>query len=160
VLDLPPVWPIAEDFFQEYRLTNRLSFQSCDFWEEPIPHGADAYGLGFILHDWDDLGGSILLSKLAEAARSGALLIVGEYLLNDDKTGPLFVARQNLNMMVAARGRERTAREYGDWIAEFGFELERIQPTSKGKHFLITRRLPAAARQVTGLTHWARQGAL
>jgi hypothetical protein len=42
--------------------------------------------------------------------------------------------------LVAARGRERTAREYADWIAEFGFDLQRIYPTSWGKHFLIARR--------------------
>jgi predicted O-methyltransferase YrrM len=139
VFDLPPVRPIAEDFFHRYGLAARLSFMEGDFFENPIPAGFDAYSLGFILHDWDREGGSFLLRKIAEATRPGGLLIIGEYVLNDNRTGPRYVARSDLNMLVAARGRERTAGEYQEWIKEFGFQLQRIQPTSKGKHFLIAQ---------------------
>ena len=139
VLDLAPVQPIAEKHISEQNLTDRLSFQAADFFNDPLPSGCDAYSLGFILHDWDSHTGSYLLEKIAEAIRPGGLLIIGESLLDDDRTGPLHVARNNLNMMVVARGRERTAKEYSDWISEFGFELERIQPTEE-KDFLIARR--------------------
>lgn len=139
VFDLPPVQPIAEDFFCRYSLSNRLRFHSGDFWSDPLPPGADAYGLGFVLHDWDELGGSLLLDKIAKASRPGGLLLVGEFLLNDDRTGPLFVARQDLNMLVAARGRERSASEYRDWLAKHGFSLEKIYPVSNGKNYLIAR---------------------
>ncbi|WP_162913223.1 methyltransferase [Rhodospirillaceae bacterium SYSU D60014] len=140
VFDLPAVGPVAEDFFRQYGLADRLNFHGGDFWEDPIPAGADCYSLGFILHDWDMEGGSHILARIAEAVRPGGLLIIGEYLLNEDRTGPLHVARMDLNMLVAARGRERTAREYAEWIGAFDFELQRIQPTSMGKHFLIARR--------------------
>ncbi len=141
IYDLPPVRPIAEEFVRAAGMADRITFHAGNFWEDPIPDGADAYSLGFVLHDWHTGGGSLLLEKVASAARPAALLIIGEYLLNDDRTGPLHVARQDLNMLVAARGRERTAREYEDWIREFGFALRRIQPTSHGKHFLIAERV-------------------
>jgi hypothetical protein len=64
----------------------------------------------------------------------------GEYVLNDDKTGPRFVARSDPNMLVAARGREWTAAEYGAWVHTCGFTLQGIYQTSTGKHFLIARR--------------------
>ncbi len=143
VFDLPPLQPVAEDFFGAYGLSGRLAFHAGDFWQDPVPEGADAYALGFILHDWDRAGGSILLQKVAEAARPGGLHIIGEYLLNDEKTGPRHVARQDLNMLVAARGRERSAEEYRTWIAQYGFEMERVQRTLHGKHFLIARYQPA-----------------
>jgi hypothetical protein len=139
VFDLPTVRPIAEGFIHGEGLADRLSFHGGDFWEDPLPAGADAYSLGFVLHDWDTEGGSRLLGKIAEASRPGGLLILGEYLLNDEGTGPLFVARQDLNMLVAARGRERSAAEYGRWLAEHGFELEKIYPVSNGKNFLVAR---------------------
>lgn len=139
VFDLPPVRPIAEDFFGRYSLSGRLRFQPGDFWSDPLPAGADAYSLGFVLHDWDERGGSILLDKIAKASRPGGLLLVGEFLLNEDRTGPLFVARQDLNMLVAARGRERSASEYRDWIARHGFSLEKIYPVSNGKNYLVAR---------------------
>lgn len=107
--------------------------------EDPVPEEADAYVLGFILHDWSKEDGSVLLQKIAEASAPGDLLIIGESLLNENKTGPLHVARSDLNMMVAARGRERTAREDFDWIAPFGFVPERVHLTTHGKHYLIAR---------------------
>lgn len=146
VLDLPPVRSIAEDHFRRHGLSERLRFHAADFWNDPIPAGADAYGLGFVLHDWDDGGGSFLLDKLSKAARPGALLIVGEYLLDEDRTGPRFVARQDLNMLVAARGRERTAGEYRAWLARFGFEVERVCHAWHGKHFLVARRVAEGSR--------------
>jgi hypothetical protein len=106
---------------------------------DPLPPRADAYSLGFVLHDWDELGGSIVLEKIAQASRPGGLLLVGEFLLNEDRTGPLFVARQDLNMLVAARGRERSAPEYRQWLAKHGFSLEKIYPVSNGKNYLVAR---------------------
>jgi acetylserotonin N-methyltransferase len=146
VLDLPPVRPIAEGFIREAGLSDRLSFEAGDFWEDPLPAGADAYSLGFILHDWDRAGGDLILGKLAEAAPAGALLILGEYLLNDEKDGPLHVARQDLNMLISARGRERSASEYAAWVREFGFELEEIFLTDGGKNFMTARKLPVGAK--------------
>lgn len=141
VFDLPQVEPIAEEYFREAGLADRLDAQAGDFHNDPIPAGADAYHLGFVLHDWDTETGSMLLGKIAEAAPRGAYLIIGEYFLNDRKTGPLFVARSDLNMLVAAEGRERSAGEYAEWAKEFGFEFERIRLTSEGKNFLVTRKL-------------------
>lgn len=141
VLDLSPVEPIATDYIEANNLSDRLGFQACDFFHDPLPEGKDAYSLGFILHDWHDEAGSFILYRLSKAMPSNGLLIIGEYLLDNDRTGPMHVARSDLNMMVAARGKERTAREYEDWIEEFGFQLERIQPTSKGKNFLLARKV-------------------
>lgn len=138
VLDLPQVRPIAEEYISNHDLEDRLSFEGADFFNDPLPEGADAYSLGHILHDWDEAAGSHLLEKIANSIQPGGLLIIGESLFNEDRTGPLHVARNDLNMLVVARGRERTAQEYEDWIGEFGFELERIEPTEE-KDFLIAR---------------------
>jgi SAM-dependent methyltransferase len=140
VYDLPQVMPIAEDFIRDHHVNGRIKFQGGNFWDDPIPEGADAYSLGFVLHDWDTEGGSFLLDKIAKAIRPGGLLIIGEYLLCNDRAGPVYVTRMDLNMMVAARGRERTSEEYRGWISGFGFELMNIYPTAKGKHFLTARQ--------------------
>jgi predicted O-methyltransferase YrrM len=140
LFDLPQVQPIAEDFIHAHKMSNRIRFHSGDFWKDAIPQGADAYSLGFILHDWDTDSGSFILDKIAKAIRPGGLLIIGEYLLNAERTGPVHVTRMDLNMLVAAHGRERTAEEYREWIGGFGFELIKMYPTSKGKHFLLGRQ--------------------
>jgi 3-hydroxy-5-methyl-1-naphthoate 3-O-methyltransferase len=140
IFDLPHVRPIAEDLVKEHGLSDRISFHPGDFFADPIPAGSDAYSLGFVLHDWDDNAGSMLLWKIHEAARPGATLILGEYLLTGDRSGPLRVARQDLNMLVAARGRERSMEEYIEWMDRCGFEFEQVFLTRNGKNFLIARR--------------------
>lgn len=145
VLDLPPVEPITSDYVAGHNLEERISFRACDFFNDPLPEGKDAYALGFILHDWHDEAGSFILYRVSQAMPLGGWLIIGEYLLDNDRTGPLHVARSDLNMMVAARGKERTAEEYENWIEEFGFELERIQPTSTGKNFMLARKVRTVA---------------
>lgn len=139
VFDLPITKPIADDLIQQHGLADRLTFQGGDFWEDPLPREHDAYSLGFILHDWDDAGTAIILDKVRAASRPEGLLIVGEYLLDDDRTGPYFVARMDLNMLVAARGRERSAAEYAELLARYGFALQRVYRTGHGKSFLVAR---------------------
>jgi hypothetical protein len=139
VMDLPQVGPIVNDFARMSGLEDRIDFYGADFFNDPFPKGVDAFSLGFVLHDWDTEQGSYLLEQVSQAIEPGGLLMIGEYLLNEDRTGPLFVARSDLNMLVAAQGRERTAQEYADWIAQYGFVLQRAVLTSMGKNFLIAR---------------------
>lgn len=122
-------------------VSDRVSTQAGNFWEDVLPAGADGYALGFILHDWDDGGGDRILDKIALASRRGAMLVVGEHLLAEDRTAPLFAVRQNLNMLVSARGRERSESEYRDWIGRHGFALRRTYPAPYGKHYMIAERL-------------------
>ena len=141
IVDLEPVRPIAEEYVSDAALGDRIRFQGADFWKDPIPEGADAYSLGFIQHEWEDDASEVILDRIAQAAPAGSLLAVGEYLWNEDRTGPLWVARSDLNMLVAARGRERSAAEYGESLRRTGFALERIQPTGHAKHYLLARRM-------------------
>jgi 3-hydroxy-5-methyl-1-naphthoate 3-O-methyltransferase len=140
VLDLPYVRPVSEDYIRKNNLEGRLHFKCGDFFKDPVPVDADAYSLGFILHDWDTTGGSHILHKIAEAAQEGDMLILSEYLLYDNKTGPLHVVRSDLNMMVAARGMERSAHDYDTWIRDFGFRTERIVYSSDLRGFIIARK--------------------
>jgi hypothetical protein len=46
-----------------------------------------------------------------------------------------------MNMLVSARGRERSESEYREWIARHGFALQHTYPSSYGKHYMIAQRL-------------------
>ncbi len=78
---------------------------------------------------------------MASAAGRGATLVVGEHLLAEHRTAPLFAVRQDVNMLVSARGRERSESEYRDWIRRHGFALKRTYPAAYGKHYMIAERL-------------------
>ena len=82
----------------------------------------------------------MILDKVASAARPGTTLIVGEHLLAEQRTAPLFAVRQDVNMLVSARGRERSESEYRTWIGRHGFALQRTYPAPYGKHFMVAQR--------------------
>ncbi|MFP4162443.1 MAG: methyltransferase [Chitinispirillaceae bacterium] len=141
ILDLDYAEPIARKFIDEFGLQKQLSFHTADFFTDPLPEGADAYTLGYILHDWDTEQGDQLLDSISKASRPGAMLVIGEYLLNEDKTGPRHVVRADLNMMVAARGRERSRKEYAEWIARHGFRLSDVKTTpSYNRAYMLAYR--------------------
>jgi hypothetical protein len=141
VFDLPPVVAVAQEYIAAAGMADRIETHAGDFWKDPLPAGADGYALGFILHDWDDEGGDRILDRVATAAGRGATLVVGEHLLAADRTAPLFAVRQDLNMLVSARGRERSEAEYRDWIGRHGFVLKRTYAASYGKHYMLAERV-------------------
>jgi hypothetical protein len=141
VFDLPPVVAVAQEYIHAAGMADRISTHAGDFWEDLLPEGADGYALGFILHDWDDDGGDRILDKVATAACRGSTLVVGEHLLSEDRTAPLFAVRQDLNMLVSARGRERSQSEYREWIRRHGFVLKRTYPAPYGKHYMVAERV-------------------
>jgi hypothetical protein len=141
LFDLPPVVALAQKYIARAGMGERISTQAGDFWRDPLPENADGYVLGFILHDWDDRGGDMILDKVASAAHRGATLIVGEQLLAPERTAPLFAVRQDVNMLVSARGRERSESEYREWIGRHGFLWQQTYPAPYGKHYMFACRL-------------------
>jgi acetylserotonin N-methyltransferase len=57
-------------------------------------------------------------------------LLIAETLLSDDKSGPVYSAMQDLNMLVCTEGRERTRGEYELLLRKAGFESVNFKETS------------------------------
>jgi acetylserotonin N-methyltransferase len=124
VLDLP----VVEKFARRYIQTDRIRFQAADFFADPLPP-ADLYALGRILHDWTDEKISSLLDKIVASLPSNGGLLIAETLLNDDKSGPIYSAMQDLNMLVCTEGRERTRGEYTTLLLKAGFATVSFERT-------------------------------
>jgi acetylserotonin N-methyltransferase len=115
VFDLPEVGSVTRDY-----VGGRVEVLEGDFFTDRLPQ-ADLYALGQILHDWTEEKIQMLLAKVFEALPSGGALLISEKLLDDDKTGPLHVVMQSLNMLVCTEGRERTLMEYTSLLRRAGF---------------------------------------
>jgi len=90
---------------------------------------ADAYVMRWILHDWSDEESIALLTNVRKSAKPSARLMVVESVIPET---PEFDMGKwmDLNMMVMATGRERTAAEFRDLFVQAGFALEQIVPTA------------------------------
>lgn len=98
-----------------------------DFFKD-VPVQADAYLMRWLLHDWSDEESVAILKNVKKVARRNARLMLVESVIPET---PEFDMGKwmDLNMMVMATGRERTADEFRELLAQSGFELEQIVPT-------------------------------
>ena len=128
VVDLPAVKPFALEVIESSKVSGRIRFVASDFFTDGLIPG-DLYYLGRILHDWSDDKTVPLLEKIYRSLPSGGALLVGETLLNDDRSGPLPGLLQDLNMLVCTDGRERTRSEYMTLLQAAGFASVSFQET-------------------------------
>jgi acetylserotonin N-methyltransferase len=105
-----------------------------------IPRAGDLIVLGQVLHLWDDERALTILRNCADALPPGGTLLIREQLLDTDRRGPVGPALQNLVMLLLDSGRERSAEEYLDLIAEAGLEPVGVLETAGPFGLVIGRK--------------------
>lgn len=120
VFDLPRATVLAREMVAQSPARERIEVIAGDFFSDPLPE-ADLYFLGRILHDWSDEKIARLLAIIYAQLPQGGALLIGEKLLNEDKTGPTPATMQSLNMLIVTEGRERSAAEYMALLRSAGF---------------------------------------
>lgn len=120
VFDLPAALPLAREFIESSRMTDRISLAGGDFFKDELPEG-DLMALGRIIHDWTEEKSLKLLTRIHQRLPAGGAVLLAEKLLTDDKTGPRWAQMQNLNMLTCTEGKERTLAEHEALLREAGF---------------------------------------
>jgi acetylserotonin N-methyltransferase len=131
IFDLPHIEKYAVRYINQtpLEIRQRIRFQSGDFFIDPLPQ-ADLFSLSRILHDWNDEQCNELLTKIYQRLpeKNGAILIA-EKLFNEDKTGPVAVSMQDINMLVSTAGKERSCMEFTNMLEKVGFKDIKCQRT-------------------------------
>ena len=125
VFEIPAAAPVSREYAGD-----RVDVVEGDFFTEPLPE-ADLYAVGQILHDWAEDKIHALLRKICDSLPAGGALLIAEKLLDEDKTGPVSVLMQSLNMLVCTDGRERTLSEYAALLRAAGFSSVEGKRTGK-----------------------------
>lgn len=95
VWDIPPTLKISRKVIKHYGLTDRISVQVGDWDNDEFGLGYDTLLLSNVIHG-PESGAKMKLAKAFRSLEPGGLLIVNDWLLNNDKTGPLPAALFNL----------------------------------------------------------------
>jgi SAM-dependent methyltransferase len=114
VWDLPETLIITRENVEKFGLADRITTQAGDWDRDEFGTGYDTLMMSNVLHG----AGSQAEMKLAKAGRAlkpGGLLIIHDFLLNNDKSGPLLAAL--FNIMVGAY----TVDELLDVVRKAGF---------------------------------------
>ncbi|MCV7088669.1 methyltransferase [Mycobacterium interjectum] len=127
LFDLPEVVASAPELFRKYGVDDRVRIEEGSFFDY-APEGGDAYLLKNVIHDWPEEDALRILKNVRAAARTGARLLLCEFVIPDhdrDFHGKWV----DIEMLVVAGARERTANEYGRLCDQSGFRLNRVLDT-------------------------------
>jgi hypothetical protein len=125
--DLAVVGPVFKEYVAANGLKDRLSFQTGDFFKEPLP-AADVITMGHILHDWNLDEKRMLLGKAYQALPEGGALIVFEALIDDERRQNAFGLLMSLNMLIETPGGfDYTGKDCSAWMREAGFRETRVE---------------------------------
>lgn len=123
VLDLEAVCQVAKEYISKVGLDDKIKTKTTDFWKEPLPPGYDVAFLSHILHGHNEENGIILLKKIFDSLTEDGAVLISEWTINDDKTGPAPSALMGLNMIIESNGgRSYSFDEISGMLKAAGFK--------------------------------------
>ncbi|HXE97099.1 MAG TPA: methyltransferase [Dongiaceae bacterium] len=121
VYDLPTTRRFAEKTIDSFGLSDRITFQEGDFISDDISGGFDVAWLSHILHGEGPDGCAVTLRRAVAALEPGGMLMVQEFILDNNMEGPLFPALFSLNMLLGTpQGRSYSQRQLEAMMAAAG----------------------------------------
>jgi precorrin-6B methylase 2 len=144
VYDLATTRPFAEQTIQRFGVADRVVFQEGDFMENTLTERYDAVWLSQILHGEGPEEAQHLITKAAAALEPGGLILVHEFLMNDNLDGPLFPAVFSLNMLVnTEKGQSYSEGQIKDMLARAGArDIRRIPVQTPNDSGIIQGIIP------------------
>lgn len=100
VYDLPTTRRFAEKTVDSFNLGSRIGFSSGDIITDEVGTGYDAVWISQLLHSEGPEGAQIMLNKAVQALQPGGILLLQEFILDDNQASPVFPALFSLNMLI------------------------------------------------------------
>jgi len=127
VFDRATTRPFAEKIASLYGVADRVAFVAGDFNRDPIPGHYDVTWLSQILHSNTPEECQALINKTAATMEPGGLMLIHDFLLDDNLAGPLFPALFSLNMLIHNQGRSYSEKETREMMRAAGLgDIKRL----------------------------------
>jgi DNA-binding transcriptional ArsR family regulator len=128
LFDLPQVVAGAPALLALHRVEDRVRVVEGSFFDA-VPDCGDAYVLKNVIHDWPDDDVVRILSNVRTAAATGKHVLLVELVIpRHDRE---FLGKwTDLEMLIGAAARERTAEEYARLLSRAGFRMTRVVETA------------------------------
>ncbi len=116
----------AKPYLADWGVADRVELKAGSFFDS-IPHGADAYILKTVLHNWNDANAKKILRNCRAVMNPGQRLLVPDFLDVPDPVINLVPYMDIAGMMVYS-GRERPPEVLAGLFKETGFKFGRTMP--------------------------------
>jgi ubiquinone/menaquinone biosynthesis C-methylase UbiE len=141
-LDLPAVLPVTREYAERFKVADRYDYLAGDLRELDFSQNRyDLVILGHVLHGEGREGSPRLIRKAAAALREKGMMLIAEFIPNDQRTGPPIPLLFGLNMLVNSPGGDVfTMREYREWLKAAGMKsIRTIKAPGPSPLILATR---------------------
>ena len=128
VLDVADVVPLTAEYVRQAGVLAQVSLRIGEMLQDDFGSGYDVVMLNAICHMFSEEQNRDIFRRAHQALAPNGRLVVQDFLLNPDKTGPQHAALFSLNMLVATdAGASYSEFEYTDWMKAAGFaDVRRI----------------------------------
>jgi SAM-dependent methyltransferase len=137
VFDYAPVCEVADECIERMSTSSNVTTCSGDYWTDELPEGADVVLLGNILHHYDEDKNEILLQKIYDYLPKAGMVIIVDFLLDDNKTGPVTSTLFALNMLLSQKGRTYSGKEVSEMRQDLGFVDVKSQISLAGPQSVV-----------------------
>jgi SAM-dependent methyltransferase len=127
VFDRPDVLEIAREQARNAGVEDRCTFQAGDLATDTLGNGYDLVFVSNIIHSFGPAANQALVRKCYDALVSGGHLILKDFLVENDRSGPPFSLLFALRMLLATgEGDTYTYFEVAEWTRAAGFKEGRV----------------------------------
>jgi ubiquinone/menaquinone biosynthesis C-methylase UbiE len=130
-LDWPVVNTIAKDFVAGFGVAGRFHAIDGDFHEKDFGDAAYDYAIyAHIAHQETPEDNVAVFRKFRRALKPGGTLVINDFVLADDRTGPAFAMLFASQMLLGTKGGVTWRHsDYRSWLTESGFTSVEIVHT-------------------------------
>jgi SAM-dependent methyltransferase len=126
-VDWTNVLPATERTVAGFGLTDRYTFVGGDLLAADFGRDHNVATLGHILHSEGEARSRTLLRKTLDALAPGGTIAIAEFLVNEDRSGPVVSLFFAANMLVNTdNGDTYSFEEIRGWLTEAGFTNPRL----------------------------------
>ncbi len=121
-VDWPDVIQVTRETAARFELLDRFTFLESDIASTAFGNGYAVATLGHILHSEGERRSRALIEKVFEALRPGGTIAVAEFLVSEDRTGPMGGLFFAVNMLITTdEGNVYSFEEISSWLSDAGF---------------------------------------
>ena len=122
ILDVPEVLPLTTEYVSNAGVLAQVTLHAGDMLQDDLGSGFDLIMLNAICHMFSEEQNREIFRRAHKALAPNGRLVVQDFLLNSEKTGPQHAALFSLNMLVATdAGASYSEPEYTQWMKAAGF---------------------------------------
>jgi len=122
ILDVPQVVPLTTEYVSQAGVSAQVEVRAGDMLHDDFGSGYDIIMLNAICHMFSEEQNRDIFGRAHQALAPNGRLVVQDFILNPDKTGPQHAALFALNMLVATdAGASYSEPEYTQWMKAAGF---------------------------------------